>query len=217
MFCPSCGAETDEHASYCSSCGAALPGKKDRSETRSLRERVRALAGPTRATRLLTIGTVVAVLGAIVAFFALPTSESDKPKPAPQDAYTRALDSTCVQAKSDIAASQRRSLETRGLTGIAAHGDRLVVIVEQWRATLQENPAPANHAEQARALESALRQVAVEAGALSRIARGGSQPDAIRQAAQVDRASEAVERAILAVPLPRCSHLKIRVGAVVKR
>jgi hypothetical protein len=52
---------------------------------------------------------------------------------------------------------------------------------------------------------------------LSRIARRGSQPETIRQAANVDRASAEVERSIARLSLPQCAGLKVRLGAVVKR
>jgi hypothetical protein len=217
VFCPRCGAESDPDAQYCSACGAPLPGKaaaKPR-DARSFGQRARDVAGTTRTQRLLTVGTGLAVLAAIVAFLALPAS--DKAHPIPQDDYTRALDAFCVQSKDEIAASQRRSLAKRGLASVARNADEIVVITAQWRSALLKNTAPSDRLDRVEALEHALRQVELQAGALSRIARRGSQPETIRQAANVDRASAEVERSIAALSLPRCAGLKVRLGAVVKR
>jgi hypothetical protein len=164
---------------------------------------------------VLTIGTALAIVGAVAAFLALPTSESNHP--VPQDAYTHALDASCVQSKADIAASQRRSLATRGLSSVARNADELVVIAAQWRSAVRGNPAPNDRLRMAQGLEQALQQVEVQAGALSRTARTGSQPATIRQAGKVDRASVEVERSIAGLALSRCSGLKVRLGAVVKR
>ena len=109
MHCSRCGAQTEKGDRYCASCGATL--KQETGPKRSPRERFAALIGTSRRERLISGGIALALVVAIVAFFALPTDEDDE---VPQDDYTESADAICVQAKQQIiAAGQPRAARGR--------------------------------------------------------------------------------------------------------
>jgi hypothetical protein len=218
MFCPRCGAENEKGSRYCASCGAGLPQaeREDRnvSEERSFGERAWALIGRDRRTRLVTVGTLVAVLVAAVAFLALSTSE-DKGASADQDAYTRTLDAACVHHKSEVAAAQRKALGGGGLAAVSRYADATVPIVGEWRLELGRAPVPADHSDQVAALQAALLEVQIEAGALARVARESNRSEVAKAAARVDAATANVEAAVHSLGLVRCGELIVNQGQLI--
>jgi len=213
VYCPRCGAQSEEGAKYCSACGATLPGTGAKPPgRRPLRERIGRLAGTSRRTRLLSVGTVAAIAIAIAALVALPTDENA----VPQDAYTRVADAVCVHEKERIVAAQRRALKAGG-SGLGRYADELVLVAAEWRSSVASTPAPPDRQDHVRTLDSALRAVEVEAGALARIARDAGRKAAIARAARLDIATGQVEGAISALGLDRCSHLAVGTGGLVRR
>ncbi|HEU5064246.1 MAG TPA: zinc ribbon domain-containing protein [Solirubrobacterales bacterium] len=208
MFCPRCGSENREGDRYCSSCGAELP-RPDAgpAEQKSLRERLAALIGTSRSARLLTAGTAGALLLAVVAFVALPADDDE----IPQDAYTLAADQLCVSQKRAIVAMGSEALSGGG--GLAAYASGLVPIVVEWRSALNELSPPADRVPLAEELSLALRKVAVEAGALGRLARTGGQEEVVAYAERVDKATGGVEEAIANLGLTRCDQMGIALAA----
>lgn len=206
VFCPRCGAENRETSTFCVSCGAELeaPRSDRKREPRSFRVVVADLVGRTRRARLLTIGTLVALLVATVAFFALPSEEDS----APDDAYTRAAERLCIAEKQAIVAAARDAVAGDSGT-LAAYAAALVPITVEWRAALGDLRAPEDRREEAEALSLALREVAVEAGALSRLAREGDSRASLAAARRVDASTAAVEEAIEDLGLERCAGLQI--------
>lgn len=212
MYCPRCGAQCKPDAKFCSSCGgtldASLPTKS--SEQRGEGTRLGKLVGESRTARFVTIGTVAALLVAVVAFIALPSDDGDA---VPYDSYTRSADELCVAEKEAIAAAGQSSLsEPAGGARLAAYADGLVPIVVEWRSTMDQIPAPAERAEAAAALSSALQRVAVEAGALAREASTLGPRAALTRAEKVDGATAEVEQAIDELGLRRCANLSIGVS-----
>ena len=212
VYCPRCGAQSKPGSKFCSSCGesldAGLPAKA--SERRGLGDRLGRVAGESRRARLLTIGTVTAVLIAVVAFLALPAGDDGE---IPYDAYTRAADQLCVAEKQAIVAAGQKALaEGRGSDQLAAYAGGVVPIAVEWRASLDDLSPPADRVERAERLSSALRRVAVEAGATARIARTLGPQAALARANKVDAATAEVERAVDDLGLSNCGNLKIGVA-----
>lgn len=204
MFCPRCGSENREGDRYCSSCGAELPRPgAEPGERKSARERLGDMVGRSRSARLLTIGTALAVLLAIVAFVALPSDDDE----IPQDAYTRSADRLCVAQKRAIVAMGDEALSSGG--GLAAYASGLVPIVVEWRSALDRLSPPPDRVALAEGLSLALRKVAVEAGALGRLARTQGPEKTVPSSAKVDRATAEVENAISELGLTRCDRLAI--------
>jgi hypothetical protein len=178
-------------------------------ERRGLGDRLRKLAGESRRARLLTIGTALAMVAAIVAFLALPSDGGDE---IPYDAYARAADRLCVAEKESIVAAGQKALaESSGGAQLAAYAGGLVPVVVEWRSSLDGLSPPADRAEQAEGLSAALRRVAVEAGATARIARTLGQKSALARAKEVDAATAEVEQAVDDLGLRRCGNLGIGV------
>jgi hypothetical protein len=201
MDCPRCGKPAREGDRFCRSCGADFAELEHRSS--SLGERIRRLAGGSRRERLLTAGTAVAVVVAIVSFIALGSSEDD----AGEDAYLAGADQICVEAKQRIAAAAPRALERdRGTVGYAK--DLLRGAVE-WRSRLDALAPPPGLSDEAGDLEEALREVVVEVAALARVAREQDRARVVDAAAAVDDASRRVEAAIDELGLEQCGSLAL--------
>jgi hypothetical protein len=210
MFCPHCGAENEEGSRYCVGCGSDLPTGPGKSAAApapiSWRQRLVGLIGTTRRARLLSACTAAAVLIAVIAFLILkPASEGPG-----EDAYTRTLDKSCVTEKQTIAALEQQTAQQQS-SGLATFAGALVTIVEEWRSGLRKSPPPPVHAEAVQALDSALREVLIKAGALARVTRTGSANEIAASVQAVDKASAQVEGAVENLGLSRCSDLGIGV------
>lgn len=209
MFCPRCGAETEGSARYCAECGASLPRAGERSEPkRSIGGRLAALVGGTRRERIVTASTVAAVVIAGAAFFALDTGEDDESDAGDRLAVAdvRAADAACVEAKQTIRRSAARALRSaegdpRAVETYSADLLRAVVEFRSQVAALEGGAALER-------LDRALRALAIEAGALSRLAR--ERPRAIEaQAVAVDGATSEVEAATAELGLDGCSTVEL--------
>jgi hypothetical protein len=137
-------------------------------EKLSLRERIGRLIGTTRRARLLTAGTALAIVIAIVAAVALPDDE------IPRDDYTVSADRICVKAKREIASARSRALADAS-EDPGEYPRDLVPIVAQWRADFGALEAPEDRVEEANRLDDALRAVEVGAAELAQAAERGKQ------------------------------------------
>jgi zinc-ribbon domain len=205
MYCPRCGAQNEEGDRYCASCGRPLPGTREARKRRSFREWVGEVVGTTRRTRWITAATVGAIVVAVVAFIALDPAGDEEAS----DVYVLAADQVCVKAKKKVGKASQRAL-ARNSDGYATD---LITIVAGWRADLRELRAPADEADEAQALDDALRDVEIEAGGLARVSRDGDK-DAIAEAAtRADDSTAQVEQAIADLGLTRCQRVVITPGA----
>jgi hypothetical protein len=221
VFCPRCGAESEEGARYCASCGSELPRKEpdpefpgeDSGDWGEKRPWFSRLIGTTPTARLVTLGTAVAIVIAVIAFIALKPDEDT----VPQDTYNKALDLNCVQHKKALAAAQRQALAAPGPNAAVRFADALVPIAGEWRDELDNATIPADRRLLVEELEAALLEVQIKAGTLARVARESSPKQTVRSAEAVDIASQQVEGAVEALELERCELLTVQVGSLVQR
>jgi len=187
-----------------------------KSEDLSVGERFRALIGRDRRTKKVTLGTLGAVLIAVVAFIALESAD-DEAVNVPQDSYTRTLDASCAERKEEIAMAQGKALERGGLAAVSAYADALVPIVGEWRLELGRSPVPPDRSELVEALRRALLEVEIEAGALARVARETNPREVAQVAAQVDAATVNAEDAVDSLGLVRCGNLTVDQGRLIRQ
>ena len=208
MFCPRCGAETDESARYCAGCGATL-ADAERTERagqpkRSFGGRLATLVGRTRRQRLLSASTVAAIAIGIAAFFALETGpDEDGGSGRLAVADVGAADAACVEAKRTIRGSAARALRSGDgdLETYSADFLRATVEFRSIIRSLGSDPATGQ-------LDRALREVTIEAGALSRTARENPGVTGDRVVA-LDAATAEAEAAITELGLAECSTVEL--------
>jgi hypothetical protein len=207
MFCPRCGTENQDGDRFCSSCGAALGGAEKSAEPRSARDTLGKLIGTSRKARLVTAGTVLAVVVAIVAFIALKPSEEEET--IPRDAYTVKADKLCIASKQAIVAIETQYAKSDAVEKLATE---LVPVVAAWRTQLSEltvPPEPAGRAELAAGLEAALLETEAQLGGLARVAKSGDTKEVVAKAKSVDAATGTVEEAASALGLTECEEATI--------
>lgn len=203
MHCEQCGAEIRQGAQFCGSCGTPIPGTSGQAPKRGRRERLGAAIGRTRTERLLAAGTIVAVAIAVVAFFALDTEEPRA------DAFTKAADSRCVEAKQAIALAGQQTVGSSGSRARIRFTGALVAAVADWMLAFEELDPPKNDSERAGQLSAALLDLSVVASRLNRAARAGDSRAIKTRATAVDRASIRVEEAVAALNLQRCARISL--------
>ena len=170
-----------------------------------MRDSVAQIIGTSPRARKITGATVAVLAIAIVAFLALDPAEDA----ATGDAYILAADDACVQAKKEIVAAGRQAVGQ----GPGTAASDLIPIVVAWRADLGALETPGDDAAQARALDTALRDVEIDAGALARVARDGSQKQLAEAAATLNTQTGVVEEAISELGLTRCARVAVAPGA----
>lgn len=203
VYCPRCGTENRSENRYCIECGSELAQGTASAARLPARARLRGLLGTTRQARLLTAATILAAVLGIAAFIALKADSEGGP-----DAFMRSLDKACLEEKERIAALEHEATPSNP-ESIAAFATQLVALVEEWRLNLAQNPPPASHAEDVRLLDSRLREVLIEAGALARVAQAGDPRRVVSQARAVDETTRRADRAMEELGLTACSEFKI--------
>lgn len=203
VYCPRCGAENQPGNRYCIECGSALSQAAAPSSRLPVRARLKQLLGTTKRARLLSAGTILAAVLAVAAFVALKPGSGSTPDP-----FIRSLDKACLEEKGRIAALERGT-RPRSPAGVAIFATSLVSLVEEWRLSLARSPTPASHVQDARLLDSRLREVLIEAGALARVARDGKPQQVVSQAQSVDNATKRADQTMEDLELSSCSAFKI--------
>ena len=154
---------------------------------------------------MITASTVAVVAVAVAAFFALDTGGEDDGGGSGRVAVAdiRAADAACVEAKRTIRRSAARALRSDGGSLEAYSGDFLRAVVE-FRVQIGSLGGGGGIDR----LDQALGEVAIEAGALSRIARESPRRAGTRAAA-LDASTAEVEAAITELGLDGCSTVEL--------
>jgi hypothetical protein len=202
VFCPRCGTENAADNRYCVSCGHQL-GARAEVPAKGLGERVRDVFGRSRKELLITAGTLAAILVAVVSLISLdPDEVSDDDEPvAPPEA-----DAACVEAKEAVA----RAATTAGpaeATAFQSYAAELIAAMLEFRRTVRESGVSG---EAATELDASLRDAAIEAGGLARLAREGEDRAAlVEQASRIEDATTRADEAIEQLGLTTCAEIRI--------
>jgi len=157
--------------------------------------------GTTQRARIVSALTATAIVVAIVGFIALKPGEDS----IPRDAYTVTADRMCQQAKREIVAAERQSLQRSRQANPGAFARSLVPIITEWHSEFSALGVPNDRADQVLALNSALQEAGIQIAALALVADRGDATHTLHQARRVDAATADVERAITELGLERCA------------
>ncbi len=209
MYCPACGHENPDSNRFCTSCGVDLaalrePGRETKAGGPG--SRLPMLLGSTRRERLVTAGTVVAILVAVVAFFALDTGEEEPL----DDPYTLAADAQCVAAKEAVAARAGR-LGARG-TSVEDYASALSEQLLVWRSEFNAIAPPPDRAAAAEQLSADLLGVSSAFAALAEAGRSGDGERVESAAADVDASTGVLEQTVADLGLSDCDALGVRLA-----
>jgi hypothetical protein len=202
VFCPRCGTDNADENRFCVSCGSQLPRGADESAgpRPEGKNRLGRIVGRSRKERVITGATVLAIVVAIIAFLALKPTGDETPAGPPS------VDTACVQAKQSVAAAATQA-RGKGQAGFQSYSASLIAALLQFRDTVSSTAPAGGNATQ---LESALRNAAIEAGGLARLAREGApQAELAAQAGRLDATTRRVDDASRALGLDRCAQVRI--------
>jgi hypothetical protein len=150
---------------------------------------------------MASAGTAIAIIVAIISFFALkPKSEG-----VPRDSFTIAADHICLNAK--------RQIVLAGRNGGSTFARQLVPIVVNWRERLDALHVPSDQVEDTERLDAALREVEIEVATLARITERGNRARILARAKRADTTTTEVERAVSVLGLSECASAKIGFSA----
>lgn len=203
MYCPRCGSPNEPGDRFCSSCGATL--RKADSESKSsgrLGERLGRIAGESPRSRLLTVGTVLALVIAIAGFIALSPEDDET---IPRDSYTLTAERICLGAKRQIVAAEQGAVRQAERGDGSAIARALVPIVAGWRAELGVLKTPEDRVQKAAELDRALRDVEIQVAKLALVADTGNRERTLAQARRVDAETAGVEAATASLGLSECA------------
>jgi hypothetical protein len=204
VYCPRCGTPNEPDDRFCSACGVALRTSGSKEAESGTRKWLDRWIGTTKRARWISGATALALIVAIVSFFALKTDDEGEP-----DAYTLAAEQICFDAKRQIfLAGQRSRMRPEGASAFA---HTLLPAISEWRLRMGNLAAPADRRAEAAQLESALREVEVRVAELARTAGAPSRKRTLAAAARADRASTGVEEAVAALGLDECAAVKLGV------
>lgn len=203
MFCPRCGTENADSDRFCRSCGADLRAKPSGGDQKPRRSRLRdgaaRLIGSSQRERIITGATALAIVVALISYLALRSDDDSSPVATYPDA-----DAACVKAKQAVANATTRAARTPG-AGLGPYAASVVEAFVEFRSEVRDLVPPADAAK----LDSALRDAAVQAGALGRLAREGNKAAVRVQAQRVGAATDRVDAAIRDLGLGFCASLRI--------
>lgn len=203
MYCPRCGTPNEPGDRFCSSCGASLREADTESKPEGgPGKRLGRIVGESRRSRLLTVGTVLALAIAIAGFIALSPKDDET---IPRDSYTLAAERICLGAKRQIVAAEQSAVRQAERGDSSAVARALVPIVAGWRAELGVLKTPEDRVQKADELDRALREVEIQVAKLALVADTGNRKMTLGQARRVDAETAGVEAATASLGLSECA------------
>jgi hypothetical protein len=175
------------------------------------------LIGSSRRERLITAGTVLAVVIAIVAVVVLVTGGSDDGDSRGRDsgeqpAYQKRAEQTCLGSKRALAAVAKRASRSENdpTAALALYAGAVAELAGDWRTQQDALDPPPGHEDAASRLEFALAKLEVVARGVAVQTDAGEDPRRLR--ARLAHVGARVEQAVEANRLDRCAKGGLRIG-----
>ena len=174
------------------------------------------LIGRSRRERLITAGTALAVVIAIVAVIIVATGGSDDgdsgQDSGEQPAYQKQAEQTCLGSKRALAAVAKRvsRSEDAPTAALALYAAAVAELVNDWRSRFTALDPPPDREQAANRLEFALAKLVVVARGVAVQANAGEDPRRLR--ARLAHFGARVEQAVEALRLERCAKGGLGIG-----
>jgi hypothetical protein len=170
------------------------------------------LIGGSRRERLITAGTAVAIVIAIVAVIVLVTGGSDEGDSGSEAAYPEQATRICVLSKQALAVVANRASKSENdpAAALALYARAVVELAAQWRSRLGSLDPPPERQDAANSLELALAKLERKARQIAEQAEAGEDLRRIRS--QLDAAGARVAQAIDELGLDRCAKERLSLG-----
>jgi outer membrane protein OmpA-like peptidoglycan-associated protein len=176
------------------------------------------LIGRSRRERLITAGTALAIVIAIIAVIVLVTGGSDDgdsgSEAVDQAAYAEQASRICVQSKQAVAVVANRAArrENDPAAAFQLFAAAAADVASQWRKRFAALDTPSDRQEAAAQLQFALAKLEGEAGQVSLKAKNSE--DLSRLRARLAAAGARVETAIEPLRLGACAKEQLVLGRV---
>jgi hypothetical protein len=177
----------------------------------TLRSRIEGVMGRTRRARIITAATVVALVGAVIAFIAIDPGGDSSDGSSSENPYQASADNICVNAKNTLfGIGHQLFTPPQPPDALPKYLSASAQIARQTRSYLAALNPPDDLRERAKAFDARLAALASTTDAAAAAVRSAD-PNRIQAAGpRVEQATAGSDRAAAALGLERCPRIQVR-------
>jgi hypothetical protein len=177
----------------------------------TLRSRIEGVVGRTRRARIITAATVVALVGAVIAFIAIDPGGNSSDGSSSENPYQASADNICVNAKNTLFGIGRQLFTPpQPADALPKYLSASAQVARQTRSQLAALNPPDDLRVRADAFAARLAALAERTDAAAAAIRSNDTNRIQSAATQVERATAASDRASAALGLERCPRIQVR-------